>query len=286
MPSTSINDCAIHYEVHGTGVPVVLTGGGREGCEESRPLAEALAGKYQVILWDRATIGQSDVQFDGPRDLELWATQLHELLRRLDVGPAYLVGPSNGARVSMVTALRYPAIVKGLFLFLITGGSDRAVRNLSEVFVATHQAIETGGMEAVTELPFWRDRIAANPANRGRLLAMAPAEAQPTMRRWADAFDPSHRIMGLSDDDLRRIKVPARVLDATEPTDLMRRYNRELAERLPNADLIADADFQQEWTELCQRHGLGAGHYTEAPSLARLVDAFVSEREAALACTG
>jgi pimeloyl-ACP methyl ester carboxylesterase len=278
MPSTSIDDCSIYYEIFGEGPPLVITGGGREGLVDSRPLAEKLGRKYRVILWDRAGVGRSDVCFDAACDLELWANQLSTLLYRLEAAPAYLVASSNGARASLVTALRYPDAVQALFLYLITGATERAAKNVSSLFVETADAAR-GGMEAVLTLPYWQGRISENAANRGRLLAMRPDDVERTMRRWAGAFDPTHTIMGLSDDDLRRIRAPARIIDATEPTDLMRRFNWELAERLPFAELVTDDAFQAEWSELAADYGLGSGHYTAAPSLERLIDNFVQDME-------
>ena len=179
---------------------------------------------------------------------------------------------------TLLSTLRYSEIARGLFLFLITGGSERAARNLSTVFSQTGEAARDG-MEAVSDLPFWRDRIKENPANRGRLLAMSAPKVKQTMLRGAGAFEPSHMIMGLSDDDLARIKAPARIIDATEPTNTMRRYNRELADRLPKADLVFDQTFQDDWSALCHQHGLGGRHYTAGASLGRLIDEFVTERE-------
>jgi pimeloyl-ACP methyl ester carboxylesterase len=98
MPATSIEDCAIYYEVLGPsqGVPLVLTGGGRNPLDLARPLGERLAAEFRVILWDRANIGRSDVAFRGARDLDLWSDQLAALLRRLDAAPAYLCAASAG----------------------------------------------------------------------------------------------------------------------------------------------------------------------------------------------
>ena len=66
--------------------------------------------------------GGSDVVFRGASDLDLWSDQLEQLLHLLDAWPAYLAGASSGARVSIRTALRYPDAVRGLFLWLLSGG--------------------------------------------------------------------------------------------------------------------------------------------------------------------
>ena len=50
---------------------------------------------------------------------------------------------------------------------------------------------------------------------------------------------------------------------------------------LPNAELIADDEFQEEWNGLYRTLGKYQGHYTEPASLARLIDAFVTDFEGA-----
>ena len=110
--------------------PVVLTPSGRNAMTALAHLAEALASKFQVLLWDRANIGASDVQFRGARDLDLWSDQLAALLCRLDLAPAYLCAPSAGSRVSYTTALRYPEVVRGMYLWLVSGGSGRTTAGL------------------------------------------------------------------------------------------------------------------------------------------------------------
>ena len=146
-------------------------------------LAEALASKFQVLLWDRANIGASDVQFRGARDLDLWSDQLAALLCRLNLAPAYLCAPSAGSRVSYTTALRYPEVVRGMYLWLVSGGpvGQQLGWNYYGQFA---ELAEQGGLQAVAEAPYWAERIASNPANKGRLLAQDVREFAAIMRRW------------------------------------------------------------------------------------------------------
>jgi 2-hydroxy-6-oxonona-2,4-dienedioate hydrolase len=86
VPATSIDDCSIYYEVLGDGPTVVLTPGGRNPLTTARLLAEQLAADFRVILWDRANIGRSDVQFRGARDLDLWLASGGPVGERLAYG--------------------------------------------------------------------------------------------------------------------------------------------------------------------------------------------------------
>ena len=164
MPATEIDGCSITYELLGSGTPLVLTPGGRNPIGTARRLAEALAASFQVLLWDRANIGTSDVQFRGARDVDLWADQLAALVRRLQLAPVFLCAPSAGSRVSLTTALHYPELVRGMYLWLVSGGP--VGKQLGRNYYGQYAELATtSGMQAVIDSPYWSERIAANPAN-------------------------------------------------------------------------------------------------------------------------
>ena len=118
----SIGGVDVYYEEQGTGIPILLSPGGQSAAEETRSVAAQLAKKYRVISWDRPnTPGSSAVVFKGSREVDLWADQLDELLGHLNARPAYFVGPSMGVRTNLATAVRYPDIVRGLFIFFASG---------------------------------------------------------------------------------------------------------------------------------------------------------------------
>lgn len=113
MPRIPVDGVEIHYRILGDGPPLVLTPGGRFPLDVPglRPLAEALAERYTVLLWDRPNTGSSDVRFDGPAESRMWADALAGLLDALGMSPAVVAGGSAGARMSIETALRHPRSV-------------------------------------------------------------------------------------------------------------------------------------------------------------------------------
>ena len=144
---------------------------------------------YRVIIYDRRNCGASDVVIGGDlSEQEIWADDLNELLSRIDASPAYVGGGSAGCRVALLLALRHPEAVKGLLLWHVTGGAVAAERlgyNYYEQFI---EAAERDGMKGVVESDFFAERIAENPSNRERLLAMDVQEFITTMRRWRTFF--------------------------------------------------------------------------------------------------
>jgi pimeloyl-ACP methyl ester carboxylesterase len=238
----TIDGNRVYYEDRGRGVPIVMSAGGQNRVETLRPLAEKLAPKYRVITWDRANIGHSDIVFKGARDLDLWSDQQAELIRQLKIQPAYFVGASSGSRTAYVTALRYPDLCKGVFVYLVTGGGTMG-ENLARQYYGTYADLaEKQGMEAVAKTPFWAERIELNPSNRERLQSTDPKEFARVMRRWSKAMrsnpDP---VLGITSDDLREIAsngTPVAIVQGCPEVANHPRDRSELFAKLANATLI------------------------------------------------
>ena len=129
MPTRMVNGCTIHYEETGSGVPIFFTPGGRSPKAIMRPIAERLAPDYRTIIYDRRNCGASDIVITGEEsEQEIWAEDLARLIKELGLAPAYLSGWSAGCRVSILTAIRHPEVVKGLLLGWVTGGAVAAER--------------------------------------------------------------------------------------------------------------------------------------------------------------
>ncbi|GAA5065296.1 alpha/beta fold hydrolase [Nocardia callitridis] len=218
MSSVEVNGGRVVYEILGTtGDLIVLTPGGRFGKDVSglRPLAEALvAGGYRVLLWDRPNCGASDVQFFGPTESHMRAETLRELLRALAIGPCVLAGGSGGARDSMLTAMLYPELVTGLVLWNIVGGIYGTF-NLGAFYVLPSlQTVRGRGIAGLPRMREWRERIAENPANEQRLLALDKDEFVKLSLRWLNAYvsKPGQTIPGVDDEMFDRIRVPSLII--------------------------------------------------------------------------
>jgi len=191
-----IRGCAISYEVVGkTGgrTPIVLTPGGGGGKNGLRWLAQKLArlGDRQCLIWDRPNCGASGLTLgDDLRQPEpdMQSDFLHELLGELGMSPAVLLGKSNGARLSLIHAVKYPSDVAGLVLLNVTAGSKAAKRLSSERYFKALDACAAGGMKAVAALDHYRTLFEKNPGNKARLLAMDPARFMTQLKVWGDSL--------------------------------------------------------------------------------------------------
>jgi len=250
MPTAGIRGLELHYQVIGdTGPWVALTTGGRRGHQEFVPLARKIAAAgHRVLLHDRRNTGASDILIEGDEVEEaIWADDLHELLSRLDALPAFVGGSSSGARTSILFALRHPKAARGLLLFRVTGGAFAAQRLPENYYGQFIRAAETGGMAAVCATEQYRERIAANPGNRERLMKMDAKRYIEVMSRWRDLFVKGAHlpVMGVSEAELRSIGIPTVVIPGNDKTHSTE-SGRAAARLIPGAEMhelpIADQD--------------------------------------------
>ena len=223
MSIQNIRGVNINYEVFGAGGPwVALVTGGRRGYAEFLGFARKIADKgFRVLLHDRRNTGASDVLIEGEEgEEELWADDLVLLLKSLNALPAFVGGTSSGARLSMLVYLRHPEAVKALLLMRVTGGAFAAGRLPNMYYGQFIEAAEKGGMAAVCATEQYQERIKANPANRDRLMAMDPKKYIAVMRHWLGIFQKGPRapVLGMTEEALRSIKVPAIVVPGNDNT--------------------------------------------------------------------
>jgi pimeloyl-ACP methyl ester carboxylesterase len=103
----------IFYEEFGTGEPALLMPGWSQSAEQLSVLRDALATSYRVIAADLPGSGRS-----LPQPRQYTASYFHDdagafadLLRQLGVGPARLIGFSDGGEVALLMAATAPEVV-------------------------------------------------------------------------------------------------------------------------------------------------------------------------------
>lgn len=199
----ALGDVTLEYRLAGTGDPVVFVHGGifADGLE---PLASSPELKtFRVLTWHRAGYARSGPAA-GNAAIARQAAQLDQLMQRLELPRAHLVGHSSGALIALQLALEHPARVHSLVLLepalpvaVVNPGIPRAIE--------TYQRGDREG--AIDEFmrsvagPDWRRDIERElPLALGQAVADAPAffeQELPAVRAWQ-----------FSEDDARRIRIP------------------------------------------------------------------------------
>lgn len=170
MAFTEINGINVHYEVLGSGPPLLMMApGGFDSTIEKwrtagvwvgvRPL-ETFTNKYTCIVYDRREAGLSG----GKVERVSWATYAHEamgLLKHLGIDRAFIMGGCMGCSTAAAFAVTYPEATLGLVLHYPVGGV-RWRFNGSGRFQSHVSYVKEHGLASVVELArekktFWTD---------------------------------------------------------------------------------------------------------------------------------
>ena len=256
MSYANINGVNLYYEDYGTGPAVILTPGGRVDHNGLRPIGALLSAHFRVILHDRRNCGKSDVVIGGgPSEQHLWAEEMAGLLNHIGAAPAYAAGGSAGSRTSLTLAVRHPEVVKGLFVWEVSGGPNSARETGPNYYGQFIDAAEKGGMAAVAETEFFALRIADNPSNREVLLSMDVQEFLSAMRRWQDSYYISNPVSELTEAQLKTIKCPLVIFEGNSPDEVHHRSAAAALHHLaPQSEMRPSAWTHEEW-EVIGQHG-------------------------------
>jgi pimeloyl-ACP methyl ester carboxylesterase len=119
MSHTTHDGIRIHYEVEGSGSPLVLLHGALVGLEMWRELGytAALRDERRLILIDARAHGQSDAPHDGAHYApERMAGDVTAVLDALEIPTAHFLGASMGAAIGFELARRAPQRLASLVL--------------------------------------------------------------------------------------------------------------------------------------------------------------------------
>ena len=151
----------IYGEVN-QGAPIVFLNGMTQSTAHWKSQAKHFSSKYTVLTYDARGQGDSSLGLE-PLSLEIHASDLLELLERLEFEQCHLVGFSHGARIALAFSSLYPEKVKSLTLCSATAlPSVRA----KTIIKSWREVLSRGGLEAMSwcSLPsiLGPDYLAAN----------------------------------------------------------------------------------------------------------------------------
>lgn len=145
-----IHDCRYHYEVIGSGEPLLLLHGFTGDHTTWVDTVTLLKKDYQCVVVDLLGHGRSSCPDDPSRyDIQLVARDLKELMGKLSFERFHLLGYSMGGRLALTLAVLFPEAVQSLVLESASPGlkteEERAARRLADEQLALK--IETEGIE-------------------------------------------------------------------------------------------------------------------------------------------
>ena len=244
MARAVLGDVTLNYVEAGDGPPVVLVHGMACGWRMWRSQIRALSSHYRTIAYDQRGHGESSAPVDDDEtrySLEILADDLAQLIRRLSLAPALVVGLSLGGAVALELAIRHPGLATALVVADAGSGSDdpAAARRLAEDWAATTEA---EGIEGFVALMLGSPFFAGYLQRGGRrarcqlelLVRRHPAHAMAHLMRQALG---RRRPVYERGPELSRLNLPTLVI-CGERDRACRKPADFLAETIPGAELV------------------------------------------------
>jgi len=206
-----VNGTRLHYQVTGTGRPLVLIHAGIAHLGMWDDQIDAFAPHFQVIRYDVRGWGQSA----SPAGKFTHFDDLHELLDHLEIDQANILGISNGGKIAIDFALAYPEMVNALVLAApALSGYEFVDEATNQKDTAIEEAYERGNIATCVELEaqLWvdgphRSPDQVDPGVRARMLDMINYTYHlPDGEGDQQQLDPS------AVDRLNEINVPTQII--------------------------------------------------------------------------
>ena len=223
----------MHFEIQGSGHPVVLMAGLGGLGAFWRPVMERLSRHHMCITFDHPGMGCSPPS--EVHTIEHIASEVQGLLDHLGLDSAHFVGHSTGGLVAQVLALDHPARVDRIVLSATWARPDRRFRDL---FEARRVVLERAGFAAYNAMA----RLLGYPADwyETKLAGDAPINFDAsTEGDLHTAVARINMLLGFDRaDELGVIRAPVLIIGASDDAIVPVTHSHDLARRLSQARMI------------------------------------------------
>lgn len=115
MPLIETGDIKTYYEMQGQGPPLAFIHGAAASHDMWKPQVDYFSNRYTTLTYDIRGHQQTEGSA-GDYSFELFADDLCELLKALEIGEPVVCGLSLGGMIAQTYAIRYPNNLHGLVL--------------------------------------------------------------------------------------------------------------------------------------------------------------------------
>jgi pimeloyl-ACP methyl ester carboxylesterase len=258
VESVAVDGTTLAYRERGAGEPVVFVHGSASDLRSWDQQLPAIGTSYRAIAYSRRYARPNEDIEPGADDQMLpHVDDLVSLLGSIHATPAHLVGHSWGAFICLLTAIRHPQLVRSLVLqeppvLSLFVSTPPRPKELLPLFIRRPRT-------AVSILKFGAGTVA--PAQR----AFRRGDDDTAMRRFAygvlgkDTYEQLSeerrqqarenlnalraQLLGagfppLSDDDVRRVRIPTLLMTGERSPAFLLRLTDRLQELLPDVERI------------------------------------------------
>lgn len=235
MPKVAVENGEIYYEIHGSGVPVLLVPGLGGVGGYWGPNLPAFSKRYQTVIHDHRGTGQS-TRSEMQYSVDQMTADLLALMDALGIEKAHVVGHSTGGAIGQTMAVEHPDRLLSLVIYASWTKADHYFRR---VFEARRALLTDVGVAAyVRSTPvflypdWWINENFDLLETREK--ATIPSFPSPTIgASRIDAIVAFDRTGALG-----AVKTPTMVVCAKDDVLTPPYYSRELTALIPGAEFV------------------------------------------------
>jgi 3-oxoadipate enol-lactonase len=237
MPHINVGDTKVHYEVHGSGEPLLLITGLCGDLTSWKKALPLLDKEFQVITIDNRGAGQTEHP-GRPFTMEDLADDASGLLTGLGFKKAHVLGASMGGNVAQELTLRHPDQISTLTL--MSTYMRRPERSSVGIDAMINTVREGASIETfLTMMQAWcltnaafrgRENVSPNDKRGARERDLSLVDGFARQKLALDRFDSHERVSA--------IKVPTLVIHGNEDIMVPYRFGEELASRIVGSKLV------------------------------------------------
>lgn len=215
----TIDDIRLYYEVHGEGEPLLLLHGGMvSGAESWSRVLPLLPKGFKIIIPDSREHGRSTGS-DKAISYALLTENIVELMDKLEIDKAHIVGWSDGGILGLDMAMRFPDRIDKLVIYGTNYHFDGVPKNIRK---------QIGTMTAenrpkwITDITYLN--IAPDPSKMGMMV-------KKVVHMWLT--EPTWE-----KDDLANIDTPVLILEDEIGKAIVPEHTKIMANSIKGAELI------------------------------------------------
>ena len=237
MPKIKINNADLYYEIQGDGEPLILIPGLGTGAWLWFKQVPAFAGSFRTIIFDPHGVERSD-KTNEAFTIRTLAETVADLLDRLGIERAHILGASLGGFVAQEFVLLFPQKTMSLVLCCTSAGGARHVPPPASVLEAYASNFHLSRNQRIREnllLSFGPRYVAEHAEEVEQVLEMRLANFVPenvymNQVRAGQAFD--------LDAQISRIEALTLIITGDADTIVPVENSYHLAAAIPRAQLI------------------------------------------------
>lgn len=253
MPKVKVGDINMYYEIHGEGEPVLMIMGASGTTALWGPAIPLLSREYRAIPFDNRGIGYSEAP-EVPLSIKMMADDAAGLLDALGIDSAHVYGASMGGMIAQELALHYPEKVVSLILGCTGPGGPQAALP-DDVMAFAGQMADMSQEDLAKMMPamfYPPEFMERNPKAVEETIGWLMEKPVPP---WVRVRQIKAVMAHDTYERLPQIKAPTLVIGGEKDILIPAEYQRLLASRIPNAELVI-------WEDL--GHGFGLQKPEEA----------------------